>query len=295
MVIPSAPKRRCPANTGTGAELFGSLWAGRGQLDKKLDSVSAERPFVPPSKMVEASRRPEKPGRAECGRGRVPTGGVDRALSGGTFRRPKRDRRSLQGCRTRTAGQSGGRPAARGSPGRPRGPGRRASAGGPSEASQSRRLWRRQRGRALPTLSADDSSVNSTSVETHLQLKTTPRSARRTRGGGASESRLAETRTGSCVFKLHLEAGGTESGHGRSVDVAGTRRARVGDPREPASWLSLPSRERPKVPGSVCGCFRPRGAGPLSERTYWILTCFPFCDFSDPEICFLFQRLSQNS
>lgn len=60
---------------------------------------------------------------------------------------------------------------------------RRASAGGPSEASQSRRLWRRQRGRALPTLSADDSSVNSTSVETHLQLKTTPRSARRTMGG----------------------------------------------------------------------------------------------------------------
>lgn len=178
---------------------------------------------------------------------------------------------------------------------RPRGPGRRASAGGPREASQSRRLWRRQRGRALPTLSADDNSVNSTSVETHLQLKTTPRSARRTRGRGASESRLAETRTGSCVFKLHLEAGGTESGHGRSVDVAGTRRARVGDPREPASWLSLPSRERPQVPGSVCGCFRPRGAGPLSERTYWILTCFPFCDFSDPEICFLFQRLSQNS
>lgn len=184
MVIPSAPKRRCPANTGTGAELYGSLWAGRGQLDKKLDSVSAERPFVPASKMVEASRRPEKPGRAECGRGRVPTGGVNRALSEGTFRRPKRDRRSLQGCRTRTAGQSGGRPAARGSPGRPRGPGRRASAGGPSEASQSRRLWRRQRGRALPTLSADDNSVNSTSVETHLQLKTTPRSARRTREGG---------------------------------------------------------------------------------------------------------------
>lgn len=212
MVIPSAPKRRCPANTGTGAELYGSLWAGRGQLDKKLDSVSAERPFVPASKMVEASRRPEKPGRAECGRGRVPTGGVDRALSGGTFRRPKRDRRSLQGCRTRTAGQSGGRPAARGSPGWPRRPGRRASAGGPSEASQSRRLWRRQRGRALPTLSADDNSVNSTSVETHLQLKTTPRSARRTRGGGPSESRLAETRTGSCVSNFTSRPEGERAG-----------------------------------------------------------------------------------
>lgn len=142
-------------------------------------------PLFPLAKWSRRAADQRSRGRAECGRGRVPTGGVDRALSEGTFRRLKRDRRSLQGCRTRTAGQSGDRPAARGSPGRPRGPGRRASAGGPSEASQSRRLWRRQRGRALPTLSADDSSVNSTSVETHLQLKTTPRSARRTRGGGA--------------------------------------------------------------------------------------------------------------
>lgn len=140
-------------------------------------------PLFPLAKWSRRAADQRSRGRAECGRGRVPTGGVNRALSEGTFRRPKRDRRSLQGCRTRTAGQSGGRPAARGSPGRPRGPGRRASAGGPSEASQSRRLWRRQRGRALPTLSADDNSVNSTSVETHLQLKTTPRSARRTRGG----------------------------------------------------------------------------------------------------------------
>lgn len=61
-----------------------------------------------------------------------PHGGVDRALSEGTFRRPKRDRRSLQGCRTRTAGQSGGRPAARAGP---QSVGRRAQRGVPESAA----------------------------------------------------------------------------------------------------------------------------------------------------------------